>query len=227
MGGTDDMNNIVALTAKEHFICHQLLVKIHPNNHKLVFAVSAMSRLQKSKRLNCREYKWLREKLSKIKTTGKYILCMCGKEVWKTPHMIKGSNTGKYCSKECAYKFRPPVKIRTGTIKTCECCSTEFYCSPSVLQKFCSRECKGKSTPTRNQEIIKCTCIACNVIFNRPACRVKGKQNIFCNNECRLKYSSKVQTSCVICNKLFLRYNYEINRKYCSSICYGQSKIKY
>lgn len=224
LGGTDDTVNLVPLTAKEHFVCHQLLVKIHPDNRKLVFAVSAMSRLQKSKRPNCREYKWLRDKLSRVKTTGAHILCMCGKEVWKTPHMIKGGNTGKYCSKECAYKFRPPVKIKTGSTKSCECCSKEFYCSPSVSRKFCSRECKGKNTPTRNQEIINCTCIACKVMFNRPACRVKGKRNVFCNKECRLKYTSKVLSTCLACSKMYNRYKYEEARKYCSMKCYGQSK---
>lgn len=224
LGGTDDTSNLVPLTAKEHFVCHQLLVKIYPDNRKLVFAVTAMSRLQKSKRLNCREYKWIREKLSKVKTTGTYITCMCGKEVWKTPHMIRKGNSGKYCSRECSYKFRPPVKVRSGLIKTCECCVKEFYCSPSVPQRFCSRECKGKNTPKRNQEIISCICIACNVSFDRPACRVKGKQNVFCNNECRLKYTSKVSSTCLICSKMYNRYKYEEDRKYCSMKCYGQSK---
>jgi hypothetical protein len=224
LGGTDNSDNIVPLTAKEHFVCHQLLIKIYPDNRKLIFAASAMSRLQKSKRPNCREYKWLKNKLSIAKITGKHIICVCGKEVWKTPHMMKGGNTGKYCSKECAYKFRPPVKKRNGSTKLCECCAKEFYCSPSVKQKFCSYKCKGKNTPTRNQEIISCTCIACNIVFDRPACRVKGKQNVFCNNECRLKYTSKVLSTCQVCNKMYNRYKYEEDRKYCSMKCYGQSK---
>ena len=39
MGGTNDKNNLVHLTAKEHFIIHKLLVEIYPNESKLHLAV--------------------------------------------------------------------------------------------------------------------------------------------------------------------------------------------
>lgn len=38
MGGTDDENNIVKLTLREHYICHKLLVEIYPNNKKIIHA---------------------------------------------------------------------------------------------------------------------------------------------------------------------------------------------
>lgn len=38
MGGTDEKSNLTLLTAREHFICHWLLVRIYPTNHKLVHA---------------------------------------------------------------------------------------------------------------------------------------------------------------------------------------------
>ena len=34
LGGTNDKNNLVLLTLKEHFICHWLLVKIYPKGSK-------------------------------------------------------------------------------------------------------------------------------------------------------------------------------------------------
>jgi phosphoglycolate phosphatase-like HAD superfamily hydrolase len=37
IGGTDVKENLVDLTAREHFICHRLLVNIHPDNNKLKF----------------------------------------------------------------------------------------------------------------------------------------------------------------------------------------------
>ena len=49
MGGGDEKENLVNLTAREHFICHRLLVQIHPNNNKLKFALWAMCNM-KSKR---------------------------------------------------------------------------------------------------------------------------------------------------------------------------------
>jgi len=41
-GGSNDKNNLVLLTAKEHFICHRLLTKIFPYNIKLKYAVWGM-----------------------------------------------------------------------------------------------------------------------------------------------------------------------------------------
>ena len=49
MGGSDEKENLVNLTAREHFICHRLLVQIHPSNNKLKFALWAMCNM-KSKR---------------------------------------------------------------------------------------------------------------------------------------------------------------------------------
>lgn len=45
LGGTNDLDNLVKLTAKEHFICHLLLTKITIGNAKLkmIFAFIAMS----------------------------------------------------------------------------------------------------------------------------------------------------------------------------------------
>lgn len=42
MGGTNDDNNLVCLTAREHFICHQLLCEVYPNNHLLIHALWLM-----------------------------------------------------------------------------------------------------------------------------------------------------------------------------------------
>ena len=39
MGGSDDLDNLVDLTPEEHYVAHQLLVKMHPGEHKLVYAL--------------------------------------------------------------------------------------------------------------------------------------------------------------------------------------------
>lgn len=43
LGGTDDIDNLVALPPKAHFICHYLLHKMHPDNNSLAYAFSMMS----------------------------------------------------------------------------------------------------------------------------------------------------------------------------------------
>lgn len=67
LGGTDDAENIVELTGREHFIAHQLLIKMHPTNGKLSYAammlcVSSSTHVGRSKN---QQYEWLREKYSK------------------------------------------------------------------------------------------------------------------------------------------------------------------
>lgn len=43
LGGTNNTENIVQLTAREHFICHQLLCEIYPDNDKLKYALYLMN----------------------------------------------------------------------------------------------------------------------------------------------------------------------------------------
>lgn len=61
MGGPDDLDNIVALTAEEHYLCHQLLVKIHPGHIGLAHAALLMAR---KKKIGNKRYGWLRRNWS-------------------------------------------------------------------------------------------------------------------------------------------------------------------
>jgi hypothetical protein len=66
IGGTDN-DGIAYLTPEEHYIAHLLLVKIYPNEPKLVYAANAMSTYKlNGRRLNNKSYGWLRKKHSKI-----------------------------------------------------------------------------------------------------------------------------------------------------------------
>lgn len=44
MGGSDAPENIVALTAEEHYVAHQLLIKMHPSSVGLATAAARMSK---------------------------------------------------------------------------------------------------------------------------------------------------------------------------------------
>lgn len=59
MGGTDDESNIVKLTGAEHFVAHQLLVKIYPTNHSLAHALKI---LMGSNNYNNKQFEWVRKK---------------------------------------------------------------------------------------------------------------------------------------------------------------------
>lgn len=65
MGGSDDAENIVRLTAEEHYVAHQLLVKMYPNNYKLLYAARAMTMLDiREKRTANKEYGWLKRRFA-------------------------------------------------------------------------------------------------------------------------------------------------------------------
>jgi hypothetical protein len=42
LGGDDNKSNLVLLTAREHFICHWILIRLYPNNAKLIHALWGM-----------------------------------------------------------------------------------------------------------------------------------------------------------------------------------------
>lgn len=76
MGGKDG-DNIVDLSAEEHFVAHQLLVKIYPGHAKLIFALSRMAgKGAKQQSRSNKRYGWIRrefaEAISKSNTGRKY-----------------------------------------------------------------------------------------------------------------------------------------------------------
>lgn len=64
MGGKDSKDNLVELTAREHFIAHLLLVKMHNNNLRLVKAVAMMCIGQTERKLSNRMYGKIKELFS-------------------------------------------------------------------------------------------------------------------------------------------------------------------
>lgn len=66
LGGTNNSSNLVNLTAEEHFVAHQLLVKIYPNNRKLVAALSKMCSTSSKNKRNNKQYGWIRKRYAQI-----------------------------------------------------------------------------------------------------------------------------------------------------------------
>jgi hypothetical protein len=64
IGGTDDLHNLVMLTPEEHYVCHQLLVKMYPGNMKLVKAAMFMVASNKHQRRSNKTYGWLKKQYS-------------------------------------------------------------------------------------------------------------------------------------------------------------------
>ena len=68
LGGTDEPENLVRLTAREHFIAHRLLAKIHADNSDLALAVLFMAGNQRRDICSSREIERLRHLSSKRKS---------------------------------------------------------------------------------------------------------------------------------------------------------------
>lgn len=69
-GGTNHRDNLVDLTAEEHFVAHQLLVKMYPAHRGLALAAAKMAgRCTRNK-----AYGWLRRKLAEALLGNKHTL---------------------------------------------------------------------------------------------------------------------------------------------------------
>lgn len=69
MGGNDSVDNIVALTPEEHFVAHQLLVKIYPTNRDLAYAVQLMTTHHTENRIHNKLFGWMRKRMAEHMST--------------------------------------------------------------------------------------------------------------------------------------------------------------
>lgn len=67
LGGTNDKENLVLLTAREHFVCHKLLTYVYKDNRKIIYAFHRMCFSRKDKiRLSSKDYAYIRELIASI-----------------------------------------------------------------------------------------------------------------------------------------------------------------
>ena len=71
LGGTDDKINIAVLTAEEHFVAHQLLVKMYPGNRDLIYAAQMMTftPVTRTDRSKNKLFGWLRRRMGEAMST--------------------------------------------------------------------------------------------------------------------------------------------------------------
>lgn len=101
--GSDDPENIVSLTAKEHFLAHLLLCEIYPENNKLFFAAYAMCQQDKTGsryRPSSRTYERLKKEFSNRKKRRITFNCSTyGKPNERILSHIRPLEN--YCNREC------------------------------------------------------------------------------------------------------------------------------
>jgi hypothetical protein len=111
LGGSNDKNNLVNLTAREHFICHWLLTKIYAGEAKakMIYALNGMKRSNKfaqryETKITARVYENLKKEFSAIHSAT-----MKGRAPWnkgipiteeqraKNQKSAVGKKTYRYC----------------------------------------------------------------------------------------------------------------------------------
>lgn len=136
MGGDESPENLVDLTPEEHYVAHQLLVKIYPENSGLVQAATLMTVHSKGEmRVNNKLYGWLRRRASKIAKrrvgdkNGSY-----GRKWFHNPKTLENI---KCYPEDVPEGFIPGRKIKTD--KECIVCG-----SPTSSRKanYCSKQCR-------------------------------------------------------------------------------------
>jgi hypothetical protein len=166
MGGTNDEDNLVELTAREHFICHKLLTCIYPSNNKLWYALWAMTVLKGKHQYRYitsnRIYESIRIEVSKRRSAdqlGKKMSeeCILKRKISKqhykhsdlTKHKISIANAGKVRSEEFKLNLSKMYKgkqAHNAGLKTPDCIKSKI--SKTMKQKKLTPWNKGISTKT-------------------------------------------------------------------------------
>ena len=186
MGGDDNKNNIVNLTAREHFICHKLLIKIYPNIGGLWSAVKFMYDSKKASYiLTSRQYQIVKEKYSEFRTVLRKITkCeFCHNGFEQIAHL-----SHRFCSMQCWGRSKRAIK----EVRKCKYCTNNFIVKKSKIQHFCSTQCNY--TFKKLQNTLELTCPQCNCIFTvKPS---YAKTRVYCSRKCN--YNSRSHKGLVL-----------------------------
>lgn len=115
IGGSDERGNLVEVTPEEHYVAHQLLHKMYPQEPKLFFALIVMLGNPHKQRTN-KLYGWVRRKNAQIVSVKSL-------EMWRDPEYRakhKAAMDIVRASPEYRAKFS---KIHKGRIKSPEECA--------------------------------------------------------------------------------------------------------
>jgi hypothetical protein len=137
IGGTDDKDNLVKLTPEEHYVAHQLLVKIYPNDNKLIRAAMMMIPNRPSNKL----YGWLKRKYSIIISeaqTGEGnsqfgTRWIHSQELKKSKKINKGQDLPLGWNEGRKIDFNNHIKY-------CKYCNNTYNTNTKI--EFCSDKCK-------------------------------------------------------------------------------------
>lgn len=153
IGGDDDRDNLVRLYPEEHFLAHQLLVKMNPDNPKLAKAALMMcagTALQE--RSNNKIYGWLRKRFSKAMSesqTGtkntQHGTCWISNLDLKECKKIQLTELDEYIEK--GWVRKRIINWSNHILKVCPMCGEEFTGSHNTCSVRCGTRLSLKNNP--------------------------------------------------------------------------------
>ena len=101
MGGSNKKENLVYLTPEEHFVAHQLLVKIYPSNRDIIYATRMMCVGNDRVKRNNKSYGWIRARVASFPGANK------GRVMpEEQKEKLRVANIGKVLSEETIQKLK-------------------------------------------------------------------------------------------------------------------------
>ena len=155
MGGSNSIDNLVALTPEEHYLAHLLLLKIYPNNYKLLYAARLMTVGNwKQGRSNNKMYGWLKRKTGLgRRNAGLHEIKRC--RACDTLFESYKCNKRVYCGTKCRRKLGQLRAIQIGKKEhNCIVCNNVFLEFECCNRKFCSQDCKISSKKLESQKFV-------------------------------------------------------------------------
>lgn len=206
IGGDDSENNLVLLTAKEHFVCHKLLILIYPNQTKLVYALWMMSNgsntyRRKHLKVSSRDYELSRKlyiETHSEKMKGRIVDEKIGKKISDSKKGFKHSEESK---KRISESNKDKIGEKNSFYGRKHTEESKKKMSESAKNKVVSEETKKKMSIIRTGK--KHTEESKKLMSEN----MKGKKKIkvicdICNNEIASNNILRHKKSCIIKNNV-------------------------
>lgn len=109
---------------------------------------------------------------------------VCGTESQRRVSNVERNTTGQFfCSKAC--RCQASLKPKSGYLRPCQICGTNFYRHKSGHQKFCSRSCYDEH---QRRFSVTSECASCGVEYQRPPNRSRNYCSLRCSHRDNTKH---------------------------------------
>lgn len=225
LGGQNKNDNLVDLTAREHFVCHWLLTKMFPVDSAeykkmcLAFGMMLWARSDSHQRnyaINSKTYERLRQQLSAFMSefqSGKYNsqygkMWICNLDLQQNKKISKSESIPDGWVKGRVLNWKKVKELKVAEIRVCPCCDSKFEVLSSSRKVYCSVKCRNKSRDRRkNKNVEQKRLFKSSPKKEFRKCECCGKEfecfessrKMYCSQSCKNKSSYNSADEIKIC----------------------------